>query len=81
MTTQDIGTVPPKSLEAALDWVRRGGRLYIHSYTRPIIIDAKALESFERVGQWLLKEDSDGYRLRQGKGSVYLLPGQLKFID
>ena len=49
--------------------------------TRVTVIDAKAVARFAKAGEWLLKEDGAGYRLRSGKGSVYLFPGQLKFAE
>jgi len=70
--------VPPKSLDAALDGVRKGGRLIVPTYARCTVIDRKVLARFERAGEWLLREDGDGYRLRSGRGSVYLFPGQLR---
>ena len=69
--------VPPKSLDKALAHVRAGGRLVIPTMTRCTVITKKTLESFERGGHWLLKEEGDSYRLRSGNSSVYLLPGQL----
>lgn len=72
--------VPPKSLEAAIAHVRRGGRLVVRTALRVTVIDAKTLAKFDKAGAWLLKEDGNGYRLRNGKGSVYLLPGQLEAI-
>jgi hypothetical protein len=71
-------SVPSNSVDAALDYVRRGGRLVVATYTRVTVIDAKCLSRWERAGQWLLRCEGEGYRLRAGKGSVYLLPGQLK---
>lgn len=71
--------VPPKSLNAALNYVRNGGTLIIPTYTTCMYINAKTLARWEKVGLQLLREDGDGYRMRQGKGSVYLLPGQLKY--
>jgi hypothetical protein len=71
--------VPPNSLEEALTFVHSGGRLMVPSYTKCILIDKKTLNRFEKAGSWLLKAEGDGYRLRQGKGSVYLLPGQLNY--
>jgi hypothetical protein len=73
--------VPPRSLDVAIDYVRKGGRLIVPSYTRTIVIDKKCLARFEAAGQWLLKEEGDGYRLRSGKGSVYVFSGQLKFEE
>ena len=75
----ELKPVPPKSLEAALEHVRAGGSLLVPTYTRCTLIDRRALERFERAGAWLLREDGDGYRLRSGRGSVYLFPGQLKY--
>lgn len=71
--------VPAKSLTAALAHIAAGGRLVIATMTRVTVIDRKVVAKFEKAGAWLLKEDGDGYRLRSGKGSVYLFPGQLKF--
>ena len=71
--------VPPKSLEAAIEYVRGGGELLVPTYTRCTVIDRKVLVRFERAGAWLLREEGDGYRLRSGRGSVYLFPGQLKY--
>ena len=73
-----MNSVPPKSLDAALDHVRAGGTLYVATYARMTIIDAKVLARFEKANAWLLKEEGGGYRMRQGRNSVYLLPGQLK---
>ena len=43
------------------------------------MIDRKVLKRFEHAGAWLLREEGDGYRMRSGKSSVYLFPGQLRF--
>lgn len=72
-------SVPPKSLNAALAHVRAGGRLAVPTAWRCTIIDAKCLRKFEKSGEWLLKEEGDGYRMRQGRGSVYLFSGHLQF--
>ena len=72
-------SVPSKSLDKALAHVRAGGRLVVPTYTRCTVIDAKVLARFEKAAEWLLKEDGDGYRMRQGRGSVYLFSGQLQF--
>ena len=71
--------VPPKSLAAALDYVAKGGQLIVPTYTRCTVIDQKVVANFAKANEWLLKEEGDGYRLRQGRGSVYLFAGQLKF--
>ncbi len=79
MTKVTLKAVPSKSLEAAIAHVKSGGQLVVPSYTHVVYINAKVLARFEKAGQWLLKEDGDGYRLRSGKGSVFLFPGQLHF--
>lgn len=71
--------VPAKSLDAAMKHVADGGRLIVPTMTRCTVIDAKVVARFSKAGAWLLKEDGEGYRMRSGKGSVYLLPGQLRF--
>lgn len=72
--------VAPNHLDAAIEFVRRGGRLVVRTALRIVVIDTKTLKRFERAEEWLLRTDGDGYRLRQGKGSVYLLPGQLEYV-
>lgn len=74
-----LKSVPPRSLGAALAHIEAGGRLVVPTATRVTWIDRKTVDRFAKVGAWLLKEEGDGYRLRSGKGSVYLLPGQLCF--
>lgn len=73
--------VPPRALEKALAYVRSGGRLCVRSAVRTTVIDSKTLKRFEDAGEWLLKEEGDSYRLRRGRGSVYLLPRQLEAIN
>lgn len=77
--TLQTGSVPPKSLEIVLSHVASGGVLVVPSHTRWIIIDEKVVSKFEKAGQWLIKEEGNGYRIRQGKGSVYIFSGQLKY--
>jgi len=81
MSTAQLSTgiVPPHSLASVLSHLDAGGVVVVPSYTRWLIIDKKTLGKFEKAGQWLIKEDGNGYRIRQGKGSVFILPGQLKF--
>ncbi len=80
MTTNlDFEPVPPASLDRALAHIEEGGRLIVPTYTRTTVIDQKTVTRFAKAGTWLLKEEGDGYRLRSGKGSVYVLPGQLKY--
>ena len=71
-------TVEPKSLERVLEHLRAGGALLVPTYTRCTLITAATLARFEKAGAWLLKEEGEGYRLRSGRSSVYLFPGQLK---
>ena len=71
--------VPPNSLDAALAHVAAGGRLAVPTATRVTWIDRKTVDAFDRAGAWLLKPEGDGYRLRSGKSSVFLFPGQLCF--
>lgn len=72
--------VAPNKLTEVLDFVRNGGRVVVPSAWRMIVIDSKCLKKFEKAGEWLLKVEGDGYRMRQGKGSVYLLSGQLHYV-
>lgn len=74
-------SVSPKSLDAALARVRNGARLFVSTMTRLTVIDAKTVRKFDKAGEWLLREDGDGYRLRSGRSSVYLMPGQLRITD
>lgn len=78
--TNELYSIPPKSLEKVIDFIRKGGRVCVQTCTRMTIIDAKCLNRFEKAGHWLLKEDGEGYRLRSGKGSVYVSPGLLCWI-
>lgn len=72
-------SVPPRSLKAAMDHVAAGGTLTITTYTHHTIITWKTVARFAAAGEWLLKEDGSGYRIRRGRSSDYILPGQLKY--
>jgi hypothetical protein len=74
-----MNSVPAKSLSAALAHVRSGGRLAIPTAYRCTVIDARCLRKWEAAGLELLREEGDGYRMRTGKSSVYLLPGQMVY--
>lgn len=74
-----MNSVQPKSLETALTYVRNGGVLVVPTQTHCTYIDRKCLSRWEKAGEWLLKEEGDGYRMRSGRRSVYLFPGQLKY--
>lgn len=73
--------VAPKSTEEALSHVKQGGRLYVSTQLRVIIVNAKTLAKFEKAGCWLLREEGDGYRMKWGRSSIYLFPGQLRYTD
>lgn len=60
--------------------VKAGKRLLIKSYTRPIIIDSKCVDKWEKSGYTLLKDDGEGYRLAQGKSSVYIFKQHIALI-
>lgn len=60
--------------------VKGGKKLLIKSYTRPMVIDSKCVNKWEASGYTLLKDDGDGYRLSQGKGSVYLFKQHIELI-
>jgi hypothetical protein len=72
---------PARNAAEALEHIRAGGRAIVSTRVRLTIIDRKALAAFERMGEWLLKDEGEGIRLRSGKGSVYLFAGQLQLID
>lgn len=73
--------IPSHSLDTALNHCKQGGRLVIATCTRTTVIEQKHITRWDKSGKPLLREDGDGYRLRMGRGSVYLLPGQLKMVD
>ena len=72
--------VPPKALAAVRAHLMAGGTVGFRTYTRSTYIDARCWERWEKAGVSVLREEGDGYRMRLGKGSVYLLPGQLRFL-
>ena len=76
----DLYGGPRKTAAEILDIVRVGGIAVVASHTKPLLIDSKTLAKFERAGEWLLKDDNDGrgYRVRQGRGSVYVFRQHLK---
>jgi hypothetical protein len=71
--------VPPHSLDKAIAHIRAGGKLLIPTYTRCTVIDSKCLARWEAAGLDLLREEGEGYRMRTGRSSVYILPGQLTY--
>ena len=79
MPKKDLVSVPPKSLQAALEYVQRGGVLVVATSMRVTIIKQKDIAAWDRAGKPLLREEGDGYRMRQGRGSVYLVPGLLAY--
>ncbi len=74
-------SVGPKSLAEIFRYLEAGGTVYIATYARTTVITQKTVDKFFAAGEWLLKEEGNGYRLRNGKSSVYLFPGQLKYGD
>ncbi len=72
--------VPAKSLDAAIAYIRDGGRLVVRTYTSATVLDGKVLKRFEKANAVLLKADGDGYRLARGRKFDYLMPGQLEFV-
>lgn len=70
-------SAPSNDLAGVLAHIRRGGRAMVVTYTKATVIDRRCLERWDCAGQWLLKEEGKGYRMRTGRSSVYLLPGQL----
>jgi len=69
------------STQQALSHIRAGRRACVVTHCRVTVIDLKCLMKWEAAGQTLLKDEASGFRLRTGKSSVYLFPGQLKLID
>lgn len=70
------GSAPSHSVGALLGHLRAGGLLYVPSNSRWLVLDGKTLTKFEKAGAWLLREDGNGYRIRQGNGSVYVFAGE-----
>ena len=68
------------TLAKAMDLARAGKvTLYIPTFTRCTIIDAKSIARFDAAGVPVLRpaKDGQGFLLRSGKRSVYLFAGQL----
>ena len=72
---------PSHALARLLDYVRKGGRLFVPSAYRLTVIDARVLKKFEAAGIWLLRERGESYQMHSGKSSVYILPGQLQIEE
>lgn len=71
--------VPANAMGAIEGHLGAGGELFVPSVSRPLRITPKAYAGWAKAGQPLLRPEGEGYRMRQGKGSVYLLPNQLRF--
>ena len=71
--------VEPRSIASIWAHLQAGGRVYFTTYARSTVIDARTKARFDRAGGYLLREEGDGYRMQSGRGSVYLLPGQLRY--
>lgn len=60
------------SLEAALDYVSRGGTVYVQTATRIWPINQTTVAKFQKAGYEVLKEADGGYRMQTGKRSVFI---------
>jgi hypothetical protein len=74
-------SVPPRSLDKVLAYIRRGGTVVVRTPLRQTIIDKKTLTKFEKGGHWLLRESGDGYQMQFGKQVLNILPGQLEAVE
>lgn len=72
---------PSHAASQILAHVRAGGTAMVATALRVTVIDSRAVAKFEKAGAWLLREEGEGYRLRNGRGSVYLFPGQLQISE
>ncbi len=72
---------PAKDAADAIAHIKAGGRAFVPAHGRVTVIDAKALARFERAGEWLLKDDGPGMRIRRGRGSDYLFAGGLRLCE
>ena len=81
MEHNDGEEVKPYSLEEALAHIKDGGILYVQTAYKIITITPKTLDKFNARGQWILKPEGNGFRMKNGKSSIYLFPGQLKYKD
>lgn len=74
--------INPDELAAALAVVHSGsGELYLtnlYNHARPL--QSKVLKSWDEIGKPLLRPDGTGFRMRVGKSSVFLFPGQLLLV-
>lgn len=77
----ETAQVKPGDAEVALQFVRDGGRLLVVSYTKPIILNAKCVAKWDAFGgKPFITNEGNGFRMRSGRSSVYLFPGQLRYI-
>lgn len=40
-------------------------------------MNARTVAQFDQAGEWLLKDEGTGFRLRKGRGSEYVMYGYL----
>lgn len=78
---KNLRPVDANDLDSALAYVRNGGKLVVPTAYRVTVITKRTLASWEKADMWLLKAEGNGYRMRSGRSSVYLLPGQLCYAD
>lgn len=80
MTAIQLIPVEPKSLNKVIDHINQGGKVCIPTQYRMTIIDKKCYDKWEKAGIALFREEGNGYRMRTGKSSIYILPGQLRYM-
>lgn len=63
---------------ATMERVKAGSsRFVVATYTHATLIDAKCLAKWDKAGLTLLKPEGNGYRMAQGKSSVFLFSTNL----
>ena len=71
--------VPSRSIDAVIAHLEKGGSVCVVTRYKAIIISMKNWKAYQKVGLQLIKEEGEGYRVKSGKSSYYLFPGQLTF--
>ena len=73
--------VPSDAMDAIEAHMTAGGELGIGGGYRFATITNAAYRSRTDSGDWYVKPEGAGYRVRQGRKSVYLFPGQLRWMN
>jgi hypothetical protein len=74
-------SVPENALALVEAHIAAGGYVGFSTAYRVSVISPKVFNRFVEVRGYCVKPESSGYRLAVGKkSSVYLFPGQLKFV-